>query len=141
MKKINIAFFVCTVALIFSSCNDNQPTGYETQKVSVNVTGELTTLENIEVKLIDSRGTYFIQSTDKQGIAVFEVPAGIYQATVSHVSDPQDGWPDGLDIHSVCIVVYPDEDTCETGVVLDIQVVINGISCLCGNIVAVYNKA
>lgn len=92
MKKINIAFFVCTVALIFSSCSDNQPTGYETQKVSVNVTGELTTLENIEVKLIDSRGTYFIQSTDKQGIAVFEVPAGIYQATVSHVSDPQDGW-------------------------------------------------
>ncbi len=76
------------------SCSNelDEPAGYDTQQLLIHVEGELPNREGIEVKVTDSRGMIFVRPTDMQGTATFEVPVGIYQATVSHVSHPIEGW-------------------------------------------------
>ncbi len=94
VHKIKTILLLCFVALFAVACSDelDEPSGYDTQQVTVQVAGELPTSEGIEVRLTDSRGMSFVQATDARGVATFDVPVGIYQATVSHVSHPQEGW-------------------------------------------------
>lgn len=80
------------LGLAACSAELDEPTAYDTQRVAVQVTGDLPTAQDIAVTLTDSRGMTFTQVTDAQGIATFEVPVGIYQATVSHVAHPGAGW-------------------------------------------------
>jgi len=80
---------VCT-----TSCDDSigDPERYSTQVLRVQVTGQLPAVQDIGVRLTDDKGMVFTQLTDAHGIATFNVPAGIYDVTVSHVSAPADGW-------------------------------------------------
>ena len=91
MKTISkILAIMMLVGLV--ACHDDEPKGYDTECVMVQVEGDLTEREGIEVRLTDSRGMEFAQMTDEQGVATFQVPVGIYQATVSWVGEIVDGW-------------------------------------------------
>jgi len=74
------------------ACHNDEPKGYDIEQVAVQLTGDIADTEGIVVKLADSRGTEFSQATDAKGVATFQVPVGIYQATVSWVGEPVDGW-------------------------------------------------
>lgn len=91
-KIKKLSFIVLLTMLLLQSCSDGDISGYETQIVSIRVTGELSTVEGIVVKLNDSRGTTYSQKTDAMGIAAFAVPVGVYQASVSYASEPVNGW-------------------------------------------------
>ena len=91
MKHI-VHLFLITILLASAACSDHEPTGYETQEVKVQVGGELTVREGIEVTLTDSRGSIYRQRTDAQGVATFGVPVGLYRAAVSWISARHDGW-------------------------------------------------
>ena len=72
------------------ACHNDEPKGYDIEQVAVQLTGDIADTEGIVVKLADSRGTEFSQATDAKGVATFQVPVGIYQATVSWVGEPVD---------------------------------------------------
>lgn len=74
------------------ACHNDEPKGYDIEQVMVQVVDGPAQREGIEVRMADSRGTVFTQTTDAQGVATFMVPAGVYQATVSWAGEPVDGW-------------------------------------------------
>ena len=76
------------------SCDNSigDPADYVTYRLSVQLTGDLLDKRDIIVRLTDDKGMAFSALTDDNGIAEFDVPVGIYDATVSHVSTPHDGW-------------------------------------------------
>lgn len=94
MRISNITYFLTTLllTLLLQSCSEDDITGYETQDVYVSVTGNLSSLEGITVKLTDTHGYAYTRPTDATGVAVFAVPVGVYQASVSHSGEAIDGW-------------------------------------------------
>ena len=65
------------------ACHNDEPAAYDVEQVRVQLTGEGAAQQGIGVRLTDSKGMEFVQMTDAQGVATFQVPVGIYQATVS----------------------------------------------------------
>ena len=74
------------------ACHNDEPAAYDVEQVRVQLTGEGAAQQGIGVRLTDSKGMEFVQMTDAQGLATFQVPVGIYQATVSWVGEIVDGW-------------------------------------------------
>lgn len=74
------------------ACHNDEPAAYDVEQVRVQLTGEGAAQQGIGVCLTDSKGMEFVQMTDAQGVATFQVPVGIYQATVSWVGEIVDGW-------------------------------------------------
>lgn len=74
------------------ACHNDEPAAYDVKQVRVQLTGEGAAQQGIGVRLTDSKGMEFVQMTDAQGVATFQVPVGIYQATVSWVGEIVDGW-------------------------------------------------
>ena len=74
------------------ACHNDEPTEYDVEQMRVQLTGEGAAQQGIGVRLTDSKGMEFVQMTDAQGVATFQVPVGIYQATVSWVGEIVDGW-------------------------------------------------
>lgn len=74
------------------ACHNDEPAAYDVEQVRVQLTGEGAAQQGIGVRLTDSKGMEFVQMTDAQGVATFQVPVGIYQATVSWVGEIVDGW-------------------------------------------------
>ena len=82
------------VSILVTACGDSiaEPDDYLTRAVQVQVQGDLPDVQGIVVRMTDSRGMVFSQATDDEGVATFQVPVGIYDIVVSHVSQPEDGW-------------------------------------------------
>ena len=76
------------------SCDDSigDPDQYITHELLVQLTGDLPAKQDILVRAVDDKGMVYTQPTDARGIAIFHVPVGIYDITVSHVSAPDNGW-------------------------------------------------
>lgn len=110
MKKLTLIMTGIIVLMSLVACSDNEPTGYETEFVYVQVEGDLDEREGIEVKLTDSRGAVYRQATDAAGVATFGVPVGVYQASVSHVSQPRQGWRTIYNGTASNVVVRAGED-------------------------------
>jgi len=101
MRLLNKKYYHCALALVLTmtcaiatSCSDNisEPDDYHTSQVLVRLQGDLSGKEGIAVRMTDDRGMIYRQLTDADGIAAFQVPVGIYDIVVSHVTQPHDGW-------------------------------------------------
>lgn len=110
-STIRFSIIALLTMLMLQGCSEGDITGYETEAVYARVTGDLTTMEGIVVKLTDSRGTTFSQKTDATGVAAFLVPTGVYQASVSHTTEPQDGWRTIYNGATANVVVRHGEET------------------------------
>lgn len=79
---------------LLAACDDSitEPDDYLTRQVRVQVLGDLSDKQGIAVRMTDDKGMVFMQNTDGDGITTFQVPVGIYDIVVSHVSQPQGGW-------------------------------------------------
>lgn len=77
-----------------TACDDNigTPDEYVTRLLRVQVSGDLLSKQDISVRVTDDKGMVFSCLTDVDGEAIFHVPVGIYEVTVSHVSQPEHGW-------------------------------------------------
>lgn len=89
-KKINLylLLFIGIVTLGVQSCKNDYDHLYQTHTVAVqlNYPGEFESTENVLVSLVNStNNTVYADSTNADGIATFEVPYGIYEATVSEM--------------------------------------------------------
>ena len=89
-----IGLALTLMCVLATACSDSiaEPDEYLTRAVQVQVQGEVQDMEGIVVHMTDDKGMAFTQVTDDQGIATFQVPVGIYDVVVSHVSQPEDGW-------------------------------------------------
>ena len=89
-----IAIVLTLMCCIATSCGDSiaEPDEYLTRPVQVEVQGDLSSKQGIVVRMTDDKGMVFTQTTDDKGVATFQVPVGIYDIVVSHVSQPEDGW-------------------------------------------------
>ncbi len=99
MKRITLHQIVIALGLtltggLLTACDNSiaEPDEYSTWQVDVNVQGDLPQKQDIAVRLTDDKGMTYVQTTNAEGVATFQVPVGIYNVTVSHVSQPQDGW-------------------------------------------------
>lgn len=100
MHKIISRYNLLTVLLlallgVTAACDDNNmgaPDDYLTRTLRVHVSGQMPSMQGITVKVTDDRGMVFTGDTDADGVARFQVPVGIYEVTVSHVSRPEQGW-------------------------------------------------
>ena len=93
----NVMVSGITLMLIFAcltACGDSigEPDDYSTCSLRIQLSGEMTVMQGIVVQVIDDKGMVFSQQTDEMGMATFQVPVGIYDATVSHISTPNGGW-------------------------------------------------
>ena len=93
-RLVRLALVALLLVVAGSACDDSlgAPDGYDTQTLRVRVSGDLPARQDIAVRLTDNKGMAFAAATDAEGIATFHVPVGIYEVTVSHVSQPHDGW-------------------------------------------------
>lgn len=86
MMKKHIISFLFVLPLIFSCSDDifnNPQNGVTTAEVEITLTG-IDTQEGLEVQLRNtSSGSIFIQTTNAEGKALFNVPPGNYEATAS----------------------------------------------------------
>ena len=94
LSHITTVVLFALLCVMSTSCDDNlgEPENYATQALRVQVQGDLPDREGIAVTLTDDKGMVFSQTSDEQGIATFQVPVGIYDVTVSHATQPVDGW-------------------------------------------------
>lgn len=99
MNKPTSIYYLLVAALALllvcgTACDDNiaEPDEYLTRQVKVQVAGDLPSKQGITVRMTGDKGMVFAQATDTDGIATFQVPVGIYDIVVSHVSQPEDGW-------------------------------------------------
>ena len=98
---------VCTTA-----CDDpiGDPDQYATRQLLVQVEGDLPSKQGIIVRATDDKGMVFTRETNDQGVAVFQVPVGVYDITVSHVSEPEQGWRTVYNGSTSNVVVRHDSD-------------------------------
>lgn len=80
--------FCMMAVLAFTSCSDDDDEGYKLYPVSVQLQYPTTTGEGpddgVEVNLKNTvNGTVFTETTDDAGVAKFEVPEGLYEASAS----------------------------------------------------------
>ena len=84
MKKI---FYLMISALILcTSCKDDEK-DFQTFGVKIQLAypqgSPFKPTEGIEVTLTDSKGSSLKEKTDKTGMALFKVPAGVYEASAT----------------------------------------------------------
>lgn len=89
-KKINfhLLLIIGIVTLIFQSCKNNYDDFYQTHTVTLqlNYPDDFKPAENVSVSLINSTNNIiYTDSTTADGFATFDVPFGIYEATVSEM--------------------------------------------------------
>ena len=86
-----LLLLLCVAAM---ACDDSigSVDEYFTQTVRVHVVGAMPVGSGIAVRMTGDKGMTFTQVTNDQGVATFDLPVGIYEAAVSHASQPQDGW-------------------------------------------------
>ena len=88
MKKMLFACCVLIQILAFSACKEKENGGYQVSSVSIRLVypegSGFEPVEGVSVTLKNTSGsTTFSQSTNAEGVAVFEVPQGIYEASAS----------------------------------------------------------
>lgn len=88
MKKMLFACCVLIQILAFSACKEKENGGYQVSSVSIRLVypegNGFEPVEGVSVTLKNTSGsTTFSQSTNAEGVAVFEVPQGIYEASAS----------------------------------------------------------
>ena len=86
MKKMLFACCVLIQILAFSACKEKENSGYQVSSVSIRLVypegNGFEPVEGVSVTLKNTSGsTTFSQSTNAEGVAVFEVPQGIYEAS------------------------------------------------------------
>ena len=89
-----IGALLSLLCVLAAACGDSiaEPDEYLTRQVRVQLQGDLPVKNGIVVRMTGDKGMVFTQATDDDGIATFQVPVGIYDVVVSHVSHPEDGW-------------------------------------------------
>ena len=117
MSKSTLLYQLLLAALAFmlvcgTACDDNiaEPDDYATRQVKVQVTGDLPTKQGITVRMTGDKGMVFSQPTDAEGTATFQVPVGVYDIVVSHVSQPEDGWRTVYNGTASNVTVMKDDD-------------------------------
>ena len=88
MKKMLSACCALILILAFSACKEKENSGYQLSSVSIRLVypegNGFEPVEGVSVTLKNTSGsTTFSQSTNAEGVAVFEVPQGIYEASAS----------------------------------------------------------
>lgn len=88
MKKMLSAYCALILILAFSACKEKENGGYQVSSVSIRLVypegSGFEPVEGVSVTLKNTSGsTTFSQSTNAEGVAVFEVPQGIYEASAS----------------------------------------------------------
>ena len=88
MKKMLSACCALILILAFSACKEKENGGYQVSSVSIRLVypkgSGFEPVEGVSVTLKNTSGsTTFSQSTNAEGVVVFEVPKGIYEASAS----------------------------------------------------------
>ena len=88
MRKLFFAFSMCMLGLLVYSCSDDDQPGYDLSQVKIQLVypegSGCSATEGVEVSLKStSTGTVFSEKTDASGVAQFQVPRGIYEASAS----------------------------------------------------------
>ena len=88
MRKLFFAFSMCMLGLLVYSCSDDDQPGYDLSQVKIQLVypegSGCSATEGVEVSLKStSTGTVFSEKTDANGVAQFQVPRGIYEASAS----------------------------------------------------------
>lgn len=88
MRKLFFAFSMCMLGLLVYSCSDDEQPGYDLSQVKIQLVypegSGCSATEGVEVSLKStSTGTVFSEKTDASGVAQFQVPRGIYEASAS----------------------------------------------------------
>ena len=87
MKKIStIICLVCCyiIATSFTACSDQDAPSVDTSEVKVQLTGLDDDLSGLDIQLRNiNTGSVFIEKSNMQGIATFNVTPGLYEATTN----------------------------------------------------------
>lgn len=88
MKKMFFAFLALFLTFAVSSCSDDDGMSYQVSNVKIKLVypadSKVQPSAGVEVKLKNvSAGSAFNQLTDEAGVAVFQVPQGLYEASAS----------------------------------------------------------
>lgn len=88
MKKLTFALSIFLLSLCFYSCSDDNNHLYEVSNVKIQLVypedSGLGPVEGVEVSLKNtSSGATFMEKTGADGVAQFQVPRGIYEASAS----------------------------------------------------------
>ncbi|MFV0268882.1 MAG: DUF4876 domain-containing protein [Draconibacterium sp.] len=82
MKKLLYFLSICSIVLAYS-CKDDDEFNFTTVKVQLSYPGETETTEGVKVMLTSGTGEEYQVNTNATGNATFQVPQGIYEATVT----------------------------------------------------------
>ncbi len=84
--SIYLLLFTTIIGLFFQSCKNDYNDFYQTYTLTIqlNYPDDYESAENVVISLVNStNGTSYTDSTDIDGYTSFEVPSGIYEASVS----------------------------------------------------------
>lgn len=87
MRHTVWSILLLPVALLLLACHDTDSLHYDVHEVNVRLGDSLRLADDfggMEVKLTDTKGSVFKCTTDEDGVARFQVPVGVYQASVSY---------------------------------------------------------
>ena len=91
MKKIStIICLVCCyiIATYFTACSDQDAPSVDTSEVKVQLTGLDDDLSGLDIQLRNiNTGSVFIEKSNMQGIATFNVTPGLYEALTSQTGN------------------------------------------------------
>jgi len=90
MKKIITLIVIivccCVTATILSSCSEQSEPSVTLKELSIQLTGIDDNLSGLDIQLRNiSTGSVFVETTNQQGIAIFHVTPGLYEASTSEM--------------------------------------------------------
>ena len=90
MKKIITLIVVltcfCVTTAFLSSCSEQSEPSVTLKELSIQLTGIDDNLSGLDIQLRNiSTGSVFVETTNQQGIAIFHVTPGLYEASTSEM--------------------------------------------------------
>lgn len=82
MKKLIYFLSIFSIILTYS-CKDDDEFDFTTVNVQLGYPGDIEPAEGVKVSLTSGTGELYEVNTNASGMAVFQVPAGIYEASVT----------------------------------------------------------
>lgn len=82
MKKLIYFLSICSIVLTYSCKDDDDKFDFTSLTVELTYPGEVQATEGVKVSLKNTTGEAFELTTDASGKATFQVPYGVYEASV-----------------------------------------------------------
>lgn len=83
MKKLIYFLSICSLIFVYSCDDDDDGPSIATIAVQLNYPGDTESIEGVKVELKGSTVEPYEANTDVSGIAIFQVPYGMYEASVT----------------------------------------------------------